>query len=312
MDTRKIFNVLWDYFLLTVGIVLYCLGWTSFLIPGGIASGGGTGLCTIVYFATGIPVAYSFFALNVFLLIVGFLVLGKAFGFKTIYAIMLSTLFFDIFPRFDMVVTFDDRLITAIVGGLVEAIGIAIVLMRGGSTGGTDILALVVNKYWPVSPGKVYLYSDLFIIASVLLIPDKTVNDMVYGYVTMVTFSLTVDSVLLGNKSSVQLMIFSSKYEEVADFIISNMNRGVTALNSVGWYSGNESKVLLVICYKAQLHDIVASIKNIDPKAFISVSSATSVYGEGFEEIKTGFKLRKGTKKDKKRIQKKEIQSPEN
>ncbi|MCM1177209.1 MAG: YitT family protein [Bacteroidales bacterium] len=307
MDTKKVLNVLWDYFLVTVGIVLYCLGWTSFLIPGGIASGGGTGLCTIVYFATGIPVAYSFFVLNTFLLIVGFLALGKGFGFKTIYAILLSTLFFDIFPRLDLVVTFEDRLITAIVGGLVEAIGIGIVLMRGGSTGGTDILAMVVNKYWPVSPGKVYLYSDLFIIASVLLIPDKTVNDMVYGYVTMVTFSFTVDSVLLGNKSSVQLMIFSSKYEQIADFIISNMNRGVTALNSVGWYSGKESKVLLVICYKAQLHDIVASVKNIDPKAFVSVSSATSVYGEGFEEMKTGLKLKGGKKKDKKSDTKKEI-----
>ena len=220
MGKNRFLSVLWDYTIVTFGTLLYCLGWTSFLIPGGIASGGGTGLCTIIYFATGIPVAYSFFVLNVILLIIGFLILGKAFGFKTIYVIILSTVLFDVLPKFDfLVVTFQDRLFTAIIGGMVEAIGIGIVLTRGGSTGGTDILAMVVNKYWPVSPGKVYLFADLFIIASVLLIPDKTVNDMVYGYVTMVTFSFTVDWVLLGNKSTVQIFIISSKYQEIADML---------------------------------------------------------------------------------------------
>ena len=158
MGKNRFLSVLWDYTIVTFGTLLYCLGWTSFLIPGGIASGGGTGLCTIIYFATGIPVAYSFFVLNVILLIIGFLILGKAFGFKTIYVIILSTVLFDVLPKFDfLVVTFQDRLFTAIIGGMVEAIGIGIVLTRGGSTGGTDILAMVVNKYWPVSPGKVSL-----------------------------------------------------------------------------------------------------------------------------------------------------------
>ncbi len=303
MQTKKILSVLYDYGLITFGIVLYCLGWTSFLIPGGIASGGGTGLCTILYFATGIPVAYSFFVLNAVLLLIGFLVLGKGFGFKTIYAILLSTVLFDVLPNLNWVVTFEDRLITAIVGGLLESIGIGLVLMRGGSTGGTDILAMVISKYWPVSPGKVYLYSDLIIIASVLLIPDKTVNDMVYGYVTMVTFSFSVDLVLMGNKSSVQLMVFSSQYEQIADFIINDMKRGVTALNSTGWYSKNEGKVLLVICRKVQMQAVVSAIKRIDPKAFISVTAASSVYGEGFEEPKTGISIKsKGKQKAEKKL----------
>lgn len=305
---KKPMAVLWDYTLVTIGIVVYCMGWTSFLIPGGIASGGGTGLCTIVYFASdgAIPVSWSFAVLNAFLLIVGFSLLGKAFGFKTIYAIALSTVLFDVFPRFpELVVTFEDRLMTAIVGGLVEAVGIGIVLKRGGSTGGTDILAMVVNKYYPVSPGKVYLYSDLFIIASVLLIPDKTVNDMVYGYVVMVTFSVTVDAILLGSKTSVQLMIFSSKYKEIADYIIQYKGRGVTALNSTGWYSGQDGKVLLIICYKVQMQDIIDTIKSIDPKAFVSVSTTSGVFGEGFEEVKTGFKI-KGRQKKEKDIKKSE------
>ena len=303
MDSKKILGIGWDYLQLTVGIFLYCIGWTTFLIPGGIAGGGCTGLCTIFYFATGVPVSVSFFILNALLLCMGFIVLGKAFGIKTIYAVALSTVLFDVLPRLDWVLTFDDRLITAIVGGLVEAIGIGLVLNRGGSTGGTDIVAMIINKYWAVSPGKVYLYSDLFIVASVLLIPDKTVNDMVYGYVTLVTFSFSVDAVLLGNKSSVQLLIVSSKYQEIADFIIGTMHRGVTALNSVGWYSGKDGKVLLVICRKTQLHDIATAVKNLDPHAFVSISSVTGVYGEGFDEIKTGLKLKgneqkKNTKKE--------------
>ncbi len=302
MKQSKILSVLTDYLIVTFGTLLYCVGWTSFLIPGGIASGGGTGLCTIVYFATGIPVAYSFIVLNIVLLSIGFLVLGKGFGFKTIYVIILSTVLFYVLDpnNFEaarkLVVSFDDRLITAIVGGLIEAIGISIVLMRGGSTGGTDILAMVVSKYWPVSPGRVYLYADLFIIASVLLLPDKTVNDMVYGYVVMVTFSVTVDSMLMGSKSSVQLLVFSSKYREIADYIRDHKKRGVTALDSVGWYTGQEGKVLLIICYKIQMQDFINTIKEIDPKAFVSVSSTNSVYGEGFEEVKTGIKKKPKTK----------------
>lgn len=282
-----------DYLVLAIGCVIYCLGWTAFLIPGGIASGGGTGLCTILYFATGIPVAYSFFVLNAVLLIIGFLMLGKGFGVKTIVAIILSSLLFDFLPHLDFVVAFDDRLVTAIVGGLVEALGIGLVLMSGGSTGGTDIVAMVINKYWPVSPGRVYLITDLFIIASVLLVPGKDVNDMMYGYVTMVTFSFAIDWVLMGSKSSAQIYIFSQKYQEISDHIVHNLNRGVTALNSVGGYSGQEGKVLLVICRKQQLQSVVNEVKAIDPKAFVSVSSVSSVYGEGFEELKTGFKRKK-------------------
>ena len=282
-----------DYIVLAIGCVIYCLGWTAFLIPGGIASGGGTGLCTILYFATGIPVAYSFFVLNAILLIIGFLMLGKGFGVKTIVAIILSSLLFDFLPHLDFVVAFDDRLVTAIVGGLVEALGIGLVLMSGGSTGGTDIVAMVINKYWPISPGRVYLITDLFIIASVLLVPGKDVNDMMYGYVTMVTFSFAIDWVLMGSKSSAQIYIFSKKYQEISDHIVHNLNRGVTALNSVGGYSGQEGKVLLVICRKQQLQSVVNEVKAIDPKAFVSVSSVSSVYGEGFEELKTGFKRKK-------------------
>jgi len=187
-----------------------------------------------------------------------------------------------------------------VVGGILEALGIGLVLLRGGSTGGTDIAAMIVNKYWPVSPGKVYLFSDIFIIASVLLIPGKTLEDMIYGYVVMVTFSFMVDFVLLGQKSSAQVLIFSSKYKEIADNISRKMHRGVTAFQSIGWYSQTESRVLLVVVRQHQLHEVVAMIKSIDNKAFVSVSSASGVYGEGFDEMKTGLSLKKKEQKGEK------------
>lgn len=290
-------SVLWDYFLMTVGSVIFCMAWTSFVIPNGVASGGLTGLCTIIQYGTGIPIGWTYPVLNVLLLVLGFLALGKGFGVKTIYVIALTSLLFDILPQFPQLeVMMDEKLLVALVGGAMEAIGIGIVLQRGGSTGGTDIIAMLINKYWPVSPGKVYLYTDIFIISSLLLVPGKGLVDMIYAYVMMLGFSFGVDYVLLGNKSSIQILVFSSKYQEIADHMINNVQRGVTALQSVGWYSQVESKVLLIIARKNQMNEIVNEVKNIDKKAFISVSTTMSVYGEGFEEVKTGLKIKKNNK----------------
>lgn len=302
MQQKKILSVLWDYFLISVGTLIFCLAWTSFIQPNGLTSGGVTGLCTIIQYGTGgaIPTGITYPLINGILLVLGFLSLGKSFGFKTIYVIALSSLLFSVLPKFDgqiwaldLRVFMDNKLMVAIVGAFMESIGIGMVLLRGGSTGGTDIVAMMINKYWPISPGKVYLYSDIFIIASLLLVPGKGAEDLIYAYVLMIGFSFGVDYVLLGNKSSVQILVFSSKYQQIADHIIYNVHRGVTALQSVGWYSQKESKVLLIVARKQQMHEIVQEIKNIDKHAFISISSANSVYGEGFEEIKTGLKIKK-------------------
>ena len=295
MKTTKVLSVLWDYFLMTVGSVIFCMAWTSFIIPNGLASGGLTGFCTIIQYGLGIPVGITYPILNVVLLILGFLVLGKGFGFKTIYVILLTSVLFDVLPQFtSLEVMMDEKLLVALVGAAMESVGIGLVLLRGGSTGGTDILAMMINKYWPVSPGKVYLYSDIFIISCLLFVPEKGLVDLIYAFVLMLGFSFGVDYVLLGNKSSVQILVFSSKYEDIADHVIREVDRGVTALQSVGWYSQKESKVLLIVARKHQMNEIVNEIKGIDKKAFISVSTAMSVYGEGFEEIKSGLKALKG------------------
>ncbi|MBO7191911.1 MAG: YitT family protein [Bacteroidales bacterium] len=298
MKPSNFLAVLWDYFLMTVGSVIFCMAWTSFIIPNGLASGGLTGFCTIIQYGTGIPIGISYAVINVILLILGFLVLGKGFGFKTIYVIVLTSILFEVLPNFPQLeVLMDEKLLVALVGCGMESIGIGLVLLRGGSTGGTDIVAMIINKYWPVSPGRVYLFTDIFIITCLLFVPGKGLVDMIYAYVLMLGFSFGVDYVLLGNKSSVQILVFSSKYKEIADHIINEVDRGVTALQSVGWYSQKESKVLLIIARKYQLNEVVNEIKSIDKSAFISVSTAMSVFGEGFEEVKTGFKIKKDNQK---------------
>ena len=294
MKTNRILMTLWDYFLMTVGSVIFCMAWTSFLIPNGLASGGLTGLCTIIQYGTGIPVGLTYPIINIVLLVLGFLSLGRAFGFKTIYVIAVTSLLFDILPEFpQLVVVMDEKLLVALVGAALESVGIGLVLLRGGSTGGTDIIAMLINKYWPVSPGRVYLYTDIFIITCLLFVPDKGLVDMIYAFVVMLGFSFGVDYVLLGNKSSVQILVFSSRYKEIADHMINDVQRGVTALQSVGWYSQQESKVLLIVARKYQMNEVVNEVKRIDKKAFISISTAMSVFGEGFEEVKTGLKVRK-------------------
>ncbi len=305
MKNHKVIPVLWDYFLMTLGSVIFCMAWTSIIIPTGLTSGGLTGLCTIIEYATGgaIPMGIPYWIINIGLLIIGFLSLGRAFGIKTIYVIILTSVLFNVLPEFDALeytgfVENDEKLLAALIGAGMEAIGLGIVLLRGGSSGGTDIIAMMINKYWPVSPGKVYLYTDIFIIASLLFIPDKTLIDVVYAYIIMLGFSFGIDYVLLGNKSSVQILVFSPKYQMIADHIINDVHRGVTALQSVGWYSQKESKVLLIVSRKYQMNEVIREIKAIDPKAFVSVSSAMSVYGEGFEDVKTGFKKNKNTKSE--------------
>ena len=303
MEKNKVLNLLWDYFLMTVGSVIFCMAWTSIIIPTGLASGGLTGLCTIIEYATNgaIPMGIPYWIMNIGLLIIGFMSLGRAFGIKTIYVIILTSILFNVLPEFESLkyygfVENDEKLLAALIGAAMEAVGLGLVLLRGGSSGGTDIVAMIINKYWPVSPGRVYLYTDIFIIASLFLLPDKGLIDVVYAYIIMLGFSFGIDFVLLGNKSSVQILVFSSKYQEIADHMIHVIHRGVTALQSVGWYSQQESKVLLIVSRKHQMNEVIKEVKSIDPKAFVSVSTAMSVFGEGFEEAKTGINLKKTNK----------------
>ncbi len=287
------FKTIKEYSVMAVALALYVFSWTAFLIPNGITAGGVTGMSTILNFAFGWHISYTYLILNAVLLIAGTIIMGKGFGFKTIYCILVSTLYFEFFPMIPWVSNIDDNLINSIVGGAMSACGIALVFTQGGSTGGIDIIALVINKYREVSPGRVFMVSDFLIISSVLFLPDKSLQDIVYGYVVTVAFSYTVDQLLTGSKQSVQMLIISSKYEEIANRLCFEMDKGVTAINALGWYKKSNSMMIMVVTRKDKMYEVMAAVKEIDNKSFFTVSTVMGVYGEGFEEFKAKRKNRK-------------------
>ena len=296
---RKKYFILNDFILLTAACFIFAFAWEGFMIPNGMSAGGMMGLCTVVQYATAglIPAQYSYFAVNALLIIVAVIAMGIGFGFKTIYCIVMSSLAMEIVastPALHAVAGqfffVRETLLIPVIAGLLEAIGLGLVLRYGASTGGTDIIALMINKYWPVSLSKVFLISDLVIVALLLFLPDKTFTDMVYGLVEIITFSALIDYVVGGDKSSYQLLVFSERYADIADHIIKNMDRGVTVLSAQGWYTKQDKNVLLILISRKQLPSLTRVIKDVDPRAFMSVSSTSNVYGEGFEEIKTGLK----------------------
>ena len=289
------FKTIKEYSVMAFALALYVFSWTAFLIPNGITAGGVTGLSTILNFAFGWHISYTYLILNAVLLIAGTVIMGKGFGFKTIYCILVSTLYFEFFPLIPWASNIDDNLINSIIGGAMSAVGIALVFTQGGSTGGIDIIALVINKYREVPPGRVFMVSDFLIISSVLLLPDKTLQDIVYGYVVTVAFSYSVDQILTGSKQSVQMLIISSKYEEIANRLCFEMDKGVTAINSLGWYKKSDSMMIMVVTRKDKMYEVIAAVKEMDHHAFLTVSTVMGVYGEGFEEFKA-------KRKDKKKI----------
>ena len=305
VNGKKVWGAFKEYLLITVGILSYVLGWTIFLVPNNLVGGGVTGLASIIQYATGgaFKIGYSYFAINVVLLIAALFLLGKSFGAKTVYAIILASvglnLFQEIIPQ-DIIQTLaidNGKLMCVIIGGIMAGVGIGMTISQGGSTGGTDIIALIVNKYRNVSPGRMILSMDVVIILSSLLVPSYTpagglvpftekIITVVYGLILITICSTVLDLYLSGSKQSVQVFILSHKYEEIADLITRDLHRGVTAIEGKGWYTQNEIQVLMVITRKTDLNLLLKMIKRVDPDAFLSVSSVTGVYGKGFETIK--------------------------
>ncbi len=308
---NKVLVFLKEYLLITLGILIYVVGWTLFLIPNNLIGGGVTGISSIVQYASGgvIKIGYTYFALNVILLIAALFTLGKSFGAKSVYAILLASVGLNVFQGIMPVeliqaLSLDNgKLMSTIMGGILTGVGVGMSISQGGSTGGTDIIALIVNKYRNVSPGRMILSCDVVIILSSLLVPSYTasgelmpytdkITTVVYGLILITICGTVVDMYLSGSRQSVQLFIFSKKYAEIADAITHDLHRGVTVLDGEGWYTKQESHVLIVMSRKTDLNLLLRTIKAIDPKAFLSVSSVTGVYGQGFDSIK-GAKTKK-------------------
>jgi len=242
-------------------------------------------------------VSYSFFIINAVLLLIALKVLGPSFGVKTIYAMVVTTLLLRFMPfiipeEFIRIIALENgKLLSVMIGGTISALGISLTFSQGGSSGGTDIIALMITKYRAISPGKILLFLDIFIIGSSLIVPTEgswgvRVANLMYGYVMAGVFSVALDLFVSGSKQSVQIFIFSKKYEKIADRITGDVHRGVTALEGKGWYTKTESTVLMVVARKPELKLLLNLIKEEDPQAFISVGSVSGVYGSGFDAIK--------------------------
>ncbi len=291
MVIRTIIDNVRIYVVIAFGLLINSIAWTVFILPHQISGSGVSGISAIVYYATGIPMGYTYFAINVILILIAMKILGTGFGIKTIYGVVLSAIMLTILQPMIPSAVVQDRLMSAIIGGMLCGTGLGIIFTQGGSTGGTDIIAMIVTKYRNISPGRVILLCDLFIISSSYVIltnieSAQRIETMVYGFVTMAIQAYTLDAILSGNRQSVQILIFSRHYAEIADQITSTMRRGVTVIDGTGWYTKEPQKVIITLVRKQEASDLYRIIKSIDNKAFITVANVMNVFGKGFEELK--------------------------
>ena len=285
LEKKQIFPTLRSYAIITFGLFVNALGWTVFLIPAEITSGGMTGVSSLLYYGFRLPMGLTYLVLNVFLIILGVRVLGRHFAIKTVYATVMLSFFLSILEGVVVEPIVDEDFMSAVVGGILAGAGVGLAISQGGSTGGTDIIAMMINKHRNISPGRILLYLDIIIISSSYLV-FQSIEIMVYGYVSMAVVAYTIDMVLTGAKRTVQMFILSKRHEIIANRISSEINRGITILHGKGWYTQQDTKILMILVRKYESNHILRIIKETDPDAFISVNNVMGVFGYGFDPIK--------------------------
>ena len=279
-----------DYIMITLGLLCYCFGYSAFLLPEKIVTGGVTGLASLLYFGFGWNVAITYYAINAVLLAIAFRTVGKQFVIRTIIGATIATLLLGIMvPLFKEPIVAQQPFMNVIIGAVLCGMGLGIVFTHNGSSAGTDIIAAMVTKHSNISFGRTMIYVDLLIIGSSYLI-FHTLDKIVYGLIFMFICSITADMVIDSNRQSVQFMIFSKKWKEIANAIIQETHRGCTVLNGTGWYTQQEATILLVMSRNYESMHIFRIIKAIDPDAFVSQAKIKGVYGEGFDHVKVNLK----------------------
>ena len=292
-----------DYFNITLGLMLYTLGFTVFLLPYEIVTGGIAGISAIVFYSTGFPVQYTFFIINAALIILALKTLGWKFLTKTIYATFMLTFMLELAQEivvqpdgtFYKLLGEGNDFMSLVIGCIITGTALAVVFLNNGSTGGTDIVAAVVNKFHNISLGKALIMVDFCLIGSCLFIDsfgaiDLRFRKVVFGLCTMLIECLMLDYVMYWQRQSVQFMIFSKKYQEIAFAISRKTDHTLTILDGHGFWTGRPTKVLCLLAKKRESVQIFRIVKQIDPNAFVSQSSVIGVYGEGFDEMKVKVK----------------------
>jgi uncharacterized membrane-anchored protein YitT (DUF2179 family) len=304
IDHKAILNEAKDYFYISLGVALYAFAFTFFILPYRFGYGGVTGIAAIVFYATGIPVQTTYLAVNILLLGVGLKILGWRFLMKTIYAIFFLSFMLwlagtvlpkDAHGNYIMILGQTQGFMSLLIGCCFTGSALAMVFLHNGSTGGTDIIAASVNKYYNLSLGQVLIMVDFCIIGSCLFIPQfgpmmNRIHMVIFGLCTIGVENFALDYVMNAQRESVQFLIISKKWQEIANAIGTEMDHGVTILDGHGWYTGQEQKVLCILARKRESVNIFRLIKAIDSNAFVSQSSVIGVYGEGFDEMKVKLK----------------------
>lgn len=276
-----------DYLMIALGMLFYAIGWTVFLLPNDITTGGVPGIASIVFWATGINVQYTYFAINGGLLIASLVVLGWKFSVKTIFAVIVMTTILPIIQgaTSGLHLLHDQPFMACVIGASFCGSGIGIAFSANGSSGGTDIIAAIINKYRDITLGRVILLTDMIIISSSYFVLHDW-EKVVYGFATLYISSFVLDQVVNSARQSVQFFIISKQYEEIGRRINKDLHRGVTVIDGTGLYTGLGIKMMFVLAKKRESTTIFCLIKDIDPDTFVSQSAVIGVYGEGFDHIK--------------------------
>lgn len=306
LSSASLLSGIKDYIAITIGLLLYAVGFTAFILPHGIVIGGMAGLGTLVYFATSklIPVGVTMYAVNISLLVCGGKVLGKDFVLRTIFGatgisliIWMLEGYFTSHPAL-----IDDCFLSVVLGGIFCGMGIGTIYIHNGTSGGSDIVAALITKVSNVSVGRILMAVDMSIVALTFFLPfegtmEERIHDcvprIIYGLITIYIYSQITDMLINTNRQATQFTIFSPKWEEIAKEINTTAHRGVTILDGQGYYTKNEVKMLIVWCRKIESVTIFRIIKSIDPTAFITQTATNGVYGKGFDPIKIKMKKAK-------------------
>ena len=279
-----------DYVMIALGMLLYSIGWTVFLLPNKIMTGGVPGIASIIYFAIKLPVQYVYFGANVFLLVLAIKILGWKFSIKTIYGVCMLTLSLEVVQAITKGVWMlhDQPFMACVLGASICGTGLGIAFSSNGSAGGTDIVAAIINKYKDITLGRVMMILDTIIITSsyvVLRDWERVVYARSPARPNPTFSSFMLDQIVNSARQSVQFFIISKKYQEIGH-AINAMHRGVTVIDTVGMYTGQPQKMIFVLAKKRQSTTIFRIINDIDPSAFISQSAVIGVYGHGFDHLK--------------------------
>lgn len=283
-----------SHIIITLAIFLSAIGWCVFLIPNQMLGGGVTGLSTIIYWLTGIPTGVMIFILNAILITISFKSLGKRFAISTIYSVVVTSVVFYVMQEyvvdiiqehFGSIPLSGDRLLAALLGSALNGVACGIIFLEGSSTGGTDVVAVMINKYRNVTIGRLSLFINVAIITCSYFV-FRDLELLIYSYVGLMVTSYTVDLTMNGSKQSVQMFIFTSKPHEIADRVGEEIHRGVTMIKGTGWYSKKESEIVMVVVRKTESQRVIRIVKQMDSAAFVSVNTVMGVYGKGFEMMK--------------------------